>query len=273
MNFVSSNGYYGCSFCLSQGVYLNAHHVLVHPFQKCPVLRNNITDHVAEAIETRQPSFGVKGSTILSQIDLPTGKYDSVEQTGVDYMHLMGIIKRLLSLWFDSKYSRQPWYLGAYVKEIDENISNLRLPTLITRKPRSIAQHRKYFKAIELRNFLLYWGPVVLKPYLPEIYYAHFLLLANAFMIGLQLKIEEIEVKNVHENFTLFYFLFGKIYGPQYLSMNFHLLCHLADHIRRFGPFWTLSSFPYESMNGSLLALISGTDNLESEAIFGPTWI
>ena len=54
-----------------------------------------------------QAVFGVKGRSVLHTLT----DFDVIDSNPVDYMHcvLLGIVRMLISLWFDSKYHREPW--------------------------------------------------------------------------------------------------------------------------------------------------------------------
>jgi len=45
------------------------------------------------------------------------------------------------------------------------------------------------------------------------------------------------------------------------MSINFHLLVHLVECVREFGPLWTVSCFPFENANGLLVKCITGTND------------
>lgn len=68
----------------------------------------------------------------------------------VDYMHgvLLGVTKSLLHFWFCSKYSQDEWYCGNRISDIDKMLMKVKPPNDITRTPRSIEHHRKYWKGI-----------------------------------------------------------------------------------------------------------------------------
>lgn len=72
------------------------------------------------------------------------------------------------------------------IKSISENLSALRdhIPVEFARKPRSLIESNRW-KATELRQFLLYTGPVVLKYKLPDNLYLNFLTLSIAGSIML----------------------------------------------------------------------------------------
>ena len=114
------------------------------------------------------------------------------------------------------------------------------------RLPRSLSEIARW-KATELRQFLLYTGPVVLKGVLPEVLYSHFL----CFHIAMKLlsSKEHCREWNAYAERLLVHFVkeSGKIYGPQFISYNVHCLIHLPADVLRFGQVDEFSSFPFEN--------------------------
>lgn len=82
--------------------------------------------------------------------NLPILNTDVVDGVAVDYMHgiLLGVRKQLLKLWLDSQFSGEDWYCGTLVALIDERLMSIKPPNVITRVPRSLEHHRKYWKGI-----------------------------------------------------------------------------------------------------------------------------
>ena len=74
--------------------------------------------------------------------------FDISKGVCLDYMHgvLLGVTKQLMGLWLDTKYKDNPWYCGDAIGVIDERLCSIQPPLNITRTPRSIETHRKYFK-------------------------------------------------------------------------------------------------------------------------------
>lgn len=70
------------------------------------------------------------------------------------------------------------------VQTISEKLLMLRsyMPCEFNRKPRGLSEMDRW-KATELRSFMLYWGPVVLKDCLPSEMYDNFML----FSVGMYL--------------------------------------------------------------------------------------
>ena len=109
-----------------------------------------------EAIDQKKPMFGVKGPSWLSTIP----NYNIIQGNVIDYMHcvLLGVTKMLLQLWFDSKHSRELWYCGDKIEEADSKLLQIKPPINITRVPRSIQNHRSYWKASECHSWLLFYS-------------------------------------------------------------------------------------------------------------------
>lgn len=74
--------------------------------------------------------------------------YDISKGVCLDYMHdvLLGVTWQLMALWFDSKHKDQSWYCGNRVGIIAKRLCNIQPPMNITRTPRPLETHRKYFK-------------------------------------------------------------------------------------------------------------------------------
>jgi len=103
---------------------------------------------------------------------------------------------------------------------------------------------------------------VILEGYLPSIYYHHFLLLVHGILVLTSKRITEIDLKQADLELKYFLDIFQKIYGLRFVTLIFHLLRHLAKCVRKYGPLWTVSCFPFENANGWLVRCITGTHNV-----------
>jgi hypothetical protein len=43
------------------------------------------------------------------------------------------------------------------------------------------------------------------------------------------------------------------------MTINFHSICHLVTCVKRHGPLWAYTSFPYEAYNAPLMASVHGS--------------
>lgn len=69
---------------------------------------------------------------------------------------LEGVTKRLMKSWFDSKFHSTP-HIGRHKQQIDIQFCNQRPPREFSRPPRSITKHLNYWKASELKQWLLFF--------------------------------------------------------------------------------------------------------------------
>ena len=95
---------------------------------------------------------GIMGILPLSPV------LDLVDAVPLDYMHtvLLGVVRMLLTRWFDSSYHTQPFYLGCQINAVDSKLLQQHPPSESSCRPRSIQHHLKYLKASELKTWLLF---------------------------------------------------------------------------------------------------------------------
>jgi hypothetical protein len=256
-NIKQFNGRYGCAFCLCEGQTVAKGRGFVRVYNEMCTERTN--DNMLEHAE--KCCYGVKGPTVLSTIPV----FDVAKGFVPDYMHsvLLGVVRQFVYMWLDSKNHEKPFYLGKRVRDIDVLLLNLRPPSEIKRVPRSLEQ-RKYWKASEWRNFLLFYY-VYLKNFLPRLYFDHWCLLVYSIhsLMSRNLKTDVIAACDLalHK----FVYLVEELYGLANLSYNVHLLTHLASSAQQWGPLWAYSAFQFEDANGKLLGFFHGTRGVLSQ--------
>lgn len=134
------------------------------------------------------------------------------------------------------------------IQKITKNLMFLKssITNDFVRTPRPI-QDISHWKATELRQFLLYTGPLALKNVLCDDAYNNFMTLNIALTILLSPNISE-KLLN-YSNQLLRYFVknFEEIYGSKYISHNVHGLLHITEDYRCFGPLDLCCCFPFEN--------------------------
>ena len=272
-NMTQYNGKYGCSHCLQSGKQIKvgergtAH---IYPYQ-CdnpdgPKRTSTDTEkHSLTATTNGEPEFGVKGPNWFSVVP----KYDIVSGDTVDYMHcvLLGVTKMLIKLWFDSEHSKELWYCGHKVAEADSKLLQIKPPNNITRTPRSIQQHRSYWKASEYRSWLLYYLIPVMLYILPDVHLAHHMLLVEAIHLLLQSTITPAMIQKAQILLQHYCFKIEHYYSEHYNTANVHLLLHLPQVATKLGPLYSYSCFAFESLNGHLLTAIKGTQHVDKQIV------
>ena len=195
--------------------------------------------------------------------------YDIIRGTTIDYMHcvLLGVMKLLMSLWFGTTHNSQRYYIGRKIVLIDKRLAEINPPSIITRKPRKLSEHFKYYKASEYRSFLLYYSLPILSDILIEDYWNHYALLVISIHNLLQTSISENQLLCCEQMITKFCSQFEDLYGRRYMTANIHGLLHLTDCVKELGPLWVYSCFHFESQNGVLKSLVHGTQQVEKQII------
>jgi hypothetical protein len=166
-------GYYGCGKCNVVGKYV--HNRVVY-LDLCAPLRTDFQfRHEKDQFEDHH-----NGVSPLEELDI-----DMVNSIPYEYMHLvcLGVVRKMLQLWLRGK--KKDYRLSAHQSEvISASLLNMKsyVPSEFARKPRSLREIDRW-KATELRQFLLYTGPLVLKGVLNEEHYSIFMCLHVAIRI------------------------------------------------------------------------------------------
>lgn len=212
----------------------------------------------SQAETSGKPVYGVKGHSILS-------KYiDIVKDVPIDYMHMIleGISKMLLNYWFDGSYRDRRFYLGKEIDELDKMLFRIKPPNSFRRSPRSLHTCNSFWKASEHRAWLLYYAIPLLINVLPPDYIYHLSLLITSIHILLGTTITTEDLNMCQEMLTAFHKLIPQLYPETLLTANFHMLVHLSDCVKDWGPLWGYSTFGFENLNGYLRKYAHGTGNV-----------
>ncbi|XP_064381793.1 uncharacterized protein LOC135330772 [Halichondria panicea] len=259
------NGQYGCSVCLHPGKRM-PNKTLIYPPDTVYPLRSHteVVSNATEAEAGQQPVNGILGiSPLTSMINL-------VDSVPVDYMHavLEGVTRWLTKSWFNSANHEEPYYLGRKSADIDNELLKQTPPHEFSRPPRSIQKHLAYWKASELRTWLLYYSLPLLIDYLPSLFWHHYGLLVCAIHIMLGGRITQDEVNCAEQMLIDFCVLLPELYGDRSCTANAHQILHLAKYVRLWGPLWTHSLFGFENKNGHLKHLFHGKSQIANQLLF-----
>ncbi len=257
------NGKHGCSSCLHPGVRIGRIQTYPPGIEYPKRTTQSLKSSAVKAERQRTVVDGIKGTSILSSIvDLASG-------APIDYMHcvLEGVVKRLLDTWTSSAY--KPYYLSKRkIGQIDESFIVQCPPHDFSRATRSIQKHRKYWKASEYRNWLLFYSLPLLVTFLPPLYIHHFALLVCAIHILLQAKVTPTKIKAAEMMLKDFVSLLPELYDSKECTHNSHSLLHLGDHTRQWGPLWVFSAFPFEHKNGYLMGHVHSPNKIADQLLF-----
>ena len=177
----------------------------------------------------------------------------------LDYMHLvcLGVVRKLIKLWVKGPLpTRMPHNVVSMISGLLLNVRSC-IPSEFVRRPRSLLEISQW-KATELRQFLLYSGPVVLCGKIPKLMYRNFLLLSVSIRILLSPQLCSEYSDYAQQLLESFIQNFGRIYGQDMLIYNIHNLVHLVQDAKRYGTLDNVSAFPFESFLGKLKRLVRG---------------
>lgn len=261
-NFKQFNGEYGCGHCLHLGVQVRKGNgtVQVYPcLEEMPDLRDHHTTvQIDEPAKNNEQSIlGLKGLSPI--VDLPS--FDLITGMVPGYMDcvLLGVCQQIATLWFDSKSYSKAWYIGLNAARVDGNLLAIKPPSIFSRIPWSVVE-RKFWKAHEWQNWLLYYSLPVLKGILPKKYLCHWVLLVEGVSILLCSDISQEDIDHANEALELHGKSVLSLYGEEQMTYNVHSLLHLTKSVVNLGHFWAQSAFMFESYNGYLLKQVKSSN-------------
>lgn len=258
LNMKLYSGYYGCLKCKIRGERIG--NVQIYPFDKNIDLRTTSeTLKLAKQVKGETDILGVKGKSVLSEI-----VYNYIETTTIDIMHCVhiNVMKKLLSLWFDSEFHDKNFSLRQFLCDINKLLTSVCPIDHIPRIPRTLDDY-SYWKASELKAFLLVYSLPILKNYMPEIYFDHHVLLVYAITLLSSTSISKAMIKNASSALSEYVKRYEILYGKNNMTNNIHLLLHLPKAVEQFGPLWTTSCYSFENLNGILKNYVHSSNRPE----------
>lgn len=247
-------GQYACGYCLHPGVPIKSGKTTTYRYVDGSYEPRTHKKFIETYQNQKQMVFGksIKGIRKVSCF-VAVKHFDMVDGFSIDHMHLeLNMMRKLFSLWLDSVNHKQPYY----IKPKNQILLSKRLVEIkpvceITRKPRSIFS-RADFKANEYRSLLLFYLPFALNGLLSARYVQHFRLFSSAMYLLLKEKILNDDIHEAEKKLNQFVAEFEILYGKENVTINLHLLKHLAPMVRKLGPCWTQSAYGFEAVNGTV---------------------
>lgn len=229
-------GYSGCDKCTQPGIYSN--HRMTFTEKNAPLR----TDEHFKSCSDAEHHLGLSP---FSELDI-----GMVSCFPHDYMHLvcLGVVRKLLDLWMGSVGPRLCRISASQCSLISDRLTSLRafVPSDFARKPRGLSERQRW-KATELRQFLLYTGPVVLRDVLADEIYNNFMLLSVAIHVLASPSLCLVLNDFARTLLCSFVDHFSALYGSDFVVYNIHGLLHLCDDVKVHGHLDLISGFPYEN--------------------------
>lgn len=252
-NFKQFNGYDACSFCSHPGDEVNKQ---IRYGYKDNISKRNLADTLRAMAVSNSRGVAVNGVKGISPL-IRIPEFDVIRNCPVDYMHciLLGVCRQLCRIWFEAPSS--PSYIKDKMSSIDNVLTTMGPFVESSRNARKITD-RHSWKANEWLQWLLHFSPVCLKQFLPQVYYDHYYLLVSSITLLLQEEICAEVFEKCAAMLQKFVKQFEQLYGIKEMTYNVHLVTHLVDCCRDYGPLWTFSLFVFEDINGVLKKFVKG---------------
>ncbi|KAH3841159.1 uncharacterized protein LOC127880246 [Dreissena polymorpha] len=275
LNMNQFNGAFSCLQCCNKGETFKTPgggsvHVFPYEKEKLFGFGNNRTPEMCqrdaiEAVNTKQTVHGIKGPSFFMTFKY----YDFVKSSSIDYMHgvLLGVTKLLIKLWFSTSLSKQDFSISCHSEAVDKKLLSIKPPSFVTRIPRSITSHFKYWKASELRSWLFFYSLPLLHGLLGESFYLHYACFVEAVFLLCGSSVTPNDIVRSQQLLMYFVMTFQPLYGGRYMTLNIHQLLHLPDCVRQLGPLWAYSCFYFETANGDITKLFHGTQNVDLQIL------
>lgn len=239
------NGEFGCPLCFLIGKSINRRWI----FNVVPAnLRTmeSMECDIRNVMRTGVESRGVLGCSPL----ITLRQFDLIKNQVVDIAHkdYLGNTKKFNEMYMTN--FGKPWYIGKKEnkKKIDDILTEIKTPSRISRKPRSL-NTTKTWKASEWRNYLLYFMLPCLDDILPEPFFSHMAKYAEAIFILNSASITTEDLAKAKTYLDEFVSETETHYGEVNMRFNVHLNKHAATSTENWGPAWVFSTLPFESMN------------------------
>ena len=264
----SHNGYNSCERCTICGDRFNNRTTFFLEGNEEPRTNEKFDRNLYSGLDENSTSLHQTGPSPLQ------GIVPCVTGFVLDSMHLiyLGIVKRLISYWKQGCTGFKDCKLSAaQIDAISNILLSLRgcLPKELARQTQSL-NYSDSWKATELRTFLLYVGPFILKPFLDQRRYKHFVVLSLAVSI---LSDENAESRNTFLGYSkqllrFFVETSPALYSKTFVSYNVHSILHVPDDVQHFGcSLNQITCFPFESFLNFLKSLIRGPKNPTQQVV------
>lgn len=239
----------GCTKCTVTGEYYAEGHHMSYPNIDAP--RRTDT-----SFRSRTDSEHHKNLTPLE--NLPINMIDQFPIA--DSLHLLdlGIMRRCLYGWVFGSFNFRTKWSNRQIQNVSQLLvqSNLSITNDFHRVVRPL-DCLKLWKGTEYRTFLLYLGIVILRDFLNQDIYEHFLLLFCSVRIYFSrshskyFTVAHAMIKNYIQSYI-------SIYGIDSISSNVHNLIHIHDDVTLFGDLQTISSYPFENHLNKIKRMLRG---------------
>ncbi|XP_031789293.1 uncharacterized protein LOC116418348 [Nasonia vitripennis] len=273
-NRIKFNGYFGCSWCYHRGEYIkDVSGIRYGLLEIDPEIRSHAS-HLKDIkiINSKNLNLtkiiserGVKGD-ITSITKLP--HIDMVWSFSYDYMHglLAGVEQQIFKKWTDSKSISNFKLTNQEIKVINQRLLSIQPTQDIHRQPRSLKEKGNW-KSAEIKSWCLIYSLPCLQGILDDTALKHYSLLVKSLYVLLNNNITKEELDQCESDLLEFVGKYEIYYGIENMTFNIHTLLYVVDSVKKSGPLWSNSTFPFESNIFQLKQLLNGPNGMDKQMI------
>lgn len=172
----------------------------------------------------------------------------------------MGLEKNLDHFWFSSssKFKNKVCFIRGKIAVIDSVLKDLNkfLPSNISYDVKNLEKNARW-KSIQRETWFFYFGPAILKSYLPENYYSHWLLLVESIYTFCSHEIQLNDFESARRKIFSFLNQYAALYDATVMTSNAHQAYHIPDCVERNGPLRVYACDFYETILGFYSRMVS----------------
>ncbi|XP_031783010.1 uncharacterized protein LOC116416888 isoform X1 [Nasonia vitripennis] len=201
---------------------------------------------------------GVKGDISLSA----TPYIDMVWSFSYDYLHgtLAGVDNQLYKQYTkaESKFK-----ISSFDKNrIKQRIISIKPTHDIHRLPEF---ERSNWHAVDVKHWILCYALPCLSEILDEEALLHYSLLVNSLFTLLKTEITAEELSTCEHDLKKFVVLYEYYFHETSMTFNVHSVLHIVESVKKNGPLWANSTFPFENNIHQLRQLINGPNGMDKQ--------
>ena len=169
--------------------------------------------------------------------------FEPVGHHSIDPMHciFLGICKRFMKLLFKLELLTE-----RDAKDIQRFVDKMRVPSAIGRIPRKINSKFSSLTADEWKNWTLIFSSICLKDRLPSNIYQIWMVFVKAVSILCERHLKASDIIIAEDMLWRFAQAYELQFGKGECTPNLHMLCHLPDVIRDYGPVYAFWCYSFE---------------------------
>lgn len=180
--------------------------------------------------------------------------FDCVNGFPPDQMHSgdSGVVKRIVGTILDGGDENGIKISSETVSKINQaylEMASLK-PIEFSRRARDLVENKKFLKATECRHIGLYYGIKIFK-YLPSEMYQNYLKYSMAIRLLSSVEVQSSLCDLAEKMLQSFVNEFTQFYGL-HLTYVVHVMLHMADFVRIYGPLYSFSAYKFENHLGVL---------------------